>query len=149
MAQRETKKMIAAIGNRTTTCQIVLIGVGKFEALARRASMTLAGMVLVSALMVRFQWSSDAFVVAYVIVYGAGSLFHAECLYSLIRSLRRRAARAWPSENIEASENAKVGTVETWEGRMWRPMCQMRAARRLQNCLKPVIVSVGAGGNYW
>ena len=25
----------------------------------------------------------------------------------------------------------------------------MRAARRLQNCLKPVIVSVGARGNHW
>ncbi len=36
--------------------------------------MTLAGMVLISTLMVLFQWSSDAFIVAYVIVYGAGSL---------------------------------------------------------------------------
>ena len=90
-----------------TTCQIVLIGVGRFEALARRASVTLAGMVLISTLMVLFQWSGDAFIVAYVIVYGAGSLLYAECLLSLIRSLRRRAAC------VQRGENAEIGTVET------------------------------------
>jgi hypothetical protein len=55
--------------------------------------MTLASMVLISTLMALFQWSSDAFV-AYVIVYAAGSLLDAECLYFLIRSLRSRTARA-------------------------------------------------------
>ncbi len=86
-----------------TTCQIVLIGIGRFEELARRASMTLAGMALISTLMVLFQWSSDAFIVAYVIVYGAGSLLYAECLSSLVRSLRSRTARA--------RDTAEGGTV--------------------------------------
>jgi O-antigen/teichoic acid export membrane protein len=86
-----------------TTCQIVLIGVGKFEELARRASMTFAGMVFISTLMVLFHWSIDAFIVAYVVVYGAGSLLYAECLYSLSRSLRSKKPR----------EHARVGTVET------------------------------------
>lgn len=71
-----------------TTCQIVLIGVGKFEELARRAGITFAGMVLISALMMFFHWSMDAFMIGYVIVYGAGSLLYAECLYSLRQSLR-------------------------------------------------------------
>jgi O-antigen/teichoic acid export membrane protein len=71
-----------------TTCQIVLIGVGKFEELARRAGITFAGMVLISALMMLFHWSMDAFMISYVIVYGAGSLLYAECLYSLSQSLR-------------------------------------------------------------
>jgi O-antigen/teichoic acid export membrane protein len=86
-----------------TTCQIVLIGVGKFEELARRASITLAGMVFISTLMVLFHWSIDAFIVAYVVVYGTGSLLYAECLYSLSRSLRSKNSR----------EDARVGTVET------------------------------------
>jgi O-antigen/teichoic acid export membrane protein len=86
-----------------TTCQIVLIGVGKFEELARRASITLAGMVFISTLMVLFHWSIDAFIVAYVVVYGAGSLLYAECLYSLSRALRSKNSR----------ENARIGTVET------------------------------------
>jgi O-antigen/teichoic acid export membrane protein len=86
-----------------TTCQIVLIGVGKFEELARRASITLASMVLISTLMVLFHWSIDAFIVAYVVVYGAGSLLYAECLYSLSRALRSKNSR----------ENARIGTVET------------------------------------
>lgn len=64
---------------------VVWIGIGRLEELARRASITLAGMVLISTLMVLFQWSSDAFTVAYVIVYGAGSLLYAECLSSLVR----------------------------------------------------------------
>jgi hypothetical protein len=38
-----------------TTCQIVLIGVGRFEELARRASMTPAGTVLISTLMMLLQ----------------------------------------------------------------------------------------------
>jgi O-antigen/teichoic acid export membrane protein len=76
-----------------TTCQIVLIGVGKFEELARRAGITLTGMVLISAPMVLFHWSIDAFMIGYVIVYGAGSLLYAECFYSLSRSLRSRAQR--------------------------------------------------------
>jgi O-antigen/teichoic acid export membrane protein len=73
-----------------TTCAIVLIGVGKFEALARRACVTLAGMVLISALMVLFHWSTDAFIVAYVVVYGAGSLLYAECLYFNLIVFKRR-----------------------------------------------------------
>ena len=73
-----------------TTSQIVLIGVGKFEELSRRAWITLTGMLLITALMVLFHWSIDAFIVAYVIVYGAGSLLYAECLYSSIRSLQNR-----------------------------------------------------------
>lgn len=71
-----------------TTCQIVLIGAGKFDELARRAGVTLVGMALISALMVQFQWSTDAFIVAYVTVYGFGSLLYAECFYRLVRSLR-------------------------------------------------------------
>jgi O-antigen/teichoic acid export membrane protein len=86
-----------------TICQIVLIGVGKFEELARRSCITLAGMAAISTLMVLFSWSIDAFVVAYVIVYGAGSLLYAECFYSLIRSLRSR----------NSQENARVGSGET------------------------------------
>lgn len=86
-----------------TTCQIVLIGVGKFGELARRASLTLAGMVVISTLMVLFHWSIDAFILAYVIVYGAGSLLYAECLYSLSRSLR--------NEKLQA--NAQVETAGT------------------------------------
>jgi O-antigen/teichoic acid export membrane protein len=77
-----------------TTCAIVLIGVGKFEALARRACVTLAGMVLISALMVLFHWSIDAFIVAYVVVYGVGSLLYAEFLYSLNRSFWNKTARS-------------------------------------------------------
>lgn len=86
-----------------TTSQIVLIGVGKFEELSRRAWLTLMGMLLISMLMVLCHWSIDAFLVAYVIVYGAGSLLYAECLYSLSRSLRNRTSQ----------ENAQIGTVET------------------------------------
>jgi O-antigen/teichoic acid export membrane protein len=82
-----------------TSCAIVLIGVGKFEALARRAAITLAGMVLISALMILFHWSVDAFIVAYVAVYGGGALLYAECLYSLNRSLR--------------DQNAQTSKVET------------------------------------
>jgi O-antigen/teichoic acid export membrane protein len=89
-----------------TTCQIVLIGAGKFGQLARRSCITLAGMVLISVLMVVFHWSIDAFIVAYVIVYGAGSLLNAECLYSLSRSLRRKTAHA------NSRENSRVGTIE-------------------------------------
>lgn len=70
-----------------TTSAIVLIGVGKFEALAGRATITLAGMVLISALMILFHWSVDTFIVAYVAVYGGGALLYAECLYSLNKSL--------------------------------------------------------------
>ncbi len=84
-----------------TTCQIVLIGVGKFEELSRRAGITLAGMVLISTLMVLFHWSGDTFTVAYVIVYGAGSLLYAECLYSSIRSL----------QTGKLGESARVGTA--------------------------------------
>jgi hypothetical protein len=84
-----------------TTCTIVLIGVGKFEALARRACVTLAGMALISTLMVLFHWSIDTFIVAYVVVYGVGSLLYAECWYSLNRSL-------W-------NKNGQVGTVGTVE----------------------------------
>jgi hypothetical protein len=71
-----------------TTCQVVLIGVGKFEELARRAGVTFSGMVLISALTMFFHWSMDAFMISYVIVYGTGSLLYAQCLYSLTRSLR-------------------------------------------------------------
>lgn len=91
------------------TCQIVLIGVGRFEELARRASTTLAGMALISTLMVLFQWSSDTFIVAYVIVYGAGSLLYAECLYSMIRSLRRRTAHVKPNEAMIRRVGADTG----------------------------------------
>jgi O-antigen/teichoic acid export membrane protein len=70
-----------------TTCSIVLIGVGKFEALASRACVTLAGMLLISTLMVLFHWSIDIFIVSYVVVYGLGALLYAECWYSLNRSL--------------------------------------------------------------
>ena len=90
-----------------TTCQIVLIGVGKFEELARRASVALSGMVLVSTLMVLFHWSMDAFIVSYVIVYGAGALLYGECLYSLNRSLRSKDLRE------PAQKNTQVATVET------------------------------------
>jgi hypothetical protein len=48
--------------------------------------------VLISAPMVFFHWSIDAFVIGYVIVYGTGSLLYAECLYSLSRSLRSQAS---------------------------------------------------------
>jgi O-antigen/teichoic acid export membrane protein len=90
-----------------TTCQIVLIGVGKFEDLARRASITFAGMVLISTLMVLFHLSIDAFIVAYVIVFGSGSLLYAECLYALSRSLRKKA-------RYESSrKNTQIGAVET------------------------------------
>ena len=73
-----------------TTCQIVLIGVGKFEELARRASITFTGMILISAAMVLFHWSLDAFMIGYVIIYGAGSVLYAECLYALVQSLRSK-----------------------------------------------------------
>ncbi|MBR1156016.1 hypothetical protein [Bradyrhizobium sp. JYMT SZCCT0428] len=84
-----------------TTCAFVLVGAGKFEALARRASITLAGMALISALMFLFHWSIDTFIVAYVCVYGAGALLYAECLYSLSRSL-------W----LKSSQAFKMGTVQ-------------------------------------
>lgn len=89
-----------------TTCQIALIGVGRFEELARRACITFAGMALISTLTVLFHWSSDAFIVAYVIVYGAGSLLYAECLYSLSRSLPR-------SGREKSRGKSQIGTVET------------------------------------
>lgn len=81
-----------------TTCSIALIGVGQFEALSRRACVTFAGMVLISTLMVLFHWSIDAFIVAYVVVYGMGALLCAECWYALSRSLR--------------SPTIQIGTVE-------------------------------------
>ena len=90
-----------------TTCQIVLIGVGKFEELARRSYITLAGMVFISTPAVLFHWSNDTFVIGYVIVYGAGSLLYAECLYSLYRSLRNIGL------HLHSPEAGKVGTVET------------------------------------
>jgi O-antigen/teichoic acid export membrane protein len=90
-----------------TTCQIVLIGVGKFEELARRSYITLAGMALISTPAVLFHWSMDTFVVGYVIVYGAGSLLYAECFYSLNRSLRSGLSHR------RSREAGKVGTVET------------------------------------
>ncbi|MGJ5031918.1 hypothetical protein ACQR1I_34135 [Bradyrhizobium sp. HKCCYLS2038] len=71
-----------------TTCQIVLIGIGKFEALARRSCLTFAVMVVISTLMVLFDWTTDRFIVAYVIVYGAGSLLYARALYVVVRALR-------------------------------------------------------------
>ncbi|HET7886753.1 MAG TPA: hypothetical protein VFL62_11045 [Bradyrhizobium sp.] len=89
-----------------TTCQIVLIGTGKFEELARRAGITFAGMVLISVSMALFHWSIDAFIVAYVIVYGAGSLLYAECFYSLNRSLRSRVLQ-------RHSKDVETGAVET------------------------------------
>jgi O-antigen/teichoic acid export membrane protein len=89
-----------------TTCQIVLIGVGKFAELARRACITLAGMAVISALMVLFHWSIDVFIVAYVIVYGAGSLLYAECLYSFSRSLQSKHGHG------DSRENTQVETVE-------------------------------------
>jgi O-antigen/teichoic acid export membrane protein len=89
-----------------TTCQIVLIGVGKFDELSRRACITLAGMAMISTLMVLFQWSSDTFTVAYVIVYGAGSLLYAECLYSSIRSLQGRN----PQEHARIETASVAGT---------------------------------------
>jgi O-antigen/teichoic acid export membrane protein len=82
-----------------TTCSIVLIGVGQFEALARRACVTFAGMVLISTLMVLFHWSVDTFIIAYVAAYGVGALLSAECWYSLNRSLRAKICQ--------------IGTVET------------------------------------
>jgi O-antigen/teichoic acid export membrane protein len=89
-----------------TTCQIVLIGVGKFEELARRSGLTLAGMILISTLMVLFHWTIDTFIVGYVIVYGAGSLLYAECLYALARSLRSSNAHK------NSPEKLQVGTGE-------------------------------------
>jgi O-antigen/teichoic acid export membrane protein len=89
-----------------TTSQIVLIGVGKFEELARRSCITLASMVLISTLTALLHWSIDAFIIAYVIVYGAGSLLYAECLYSLSRSLRSANA---PNNS---RDNLQVGTGE-------------------------------------
>ena len=89
-----------------TTCAIVLIGVGKFEELARRACITLAGMVLVSALMVIFHWNLDTFIGAYVVVYGAGSLLYAECLYSLSRSLQNKNPK-------KSSHEVQAVTAET------------------------------------
>ncbi|MBR1227528.1 MULTISPECIES: hypothetical protein [unclassified Bradyrhizobium] len=77
------------------TCAYVLVGAGKFEALARRANITLAGMVLISALMFLFHWSIDTFIVAYVFVYGVGALLFAECLYSLSRSLWEKSSHAF------------------------------------------------------
>ena len=91
-----------------TTCQIVLIGVGKFEELARRSYITLVGMLLISALMVLFHWRIDTFVIGYVIVYGAGSLLYAECLSALSRSLGNQAS----SRQI-ARGTAGAGTAET------------------------------------
>jgi O-antigen/teichoic acid export membrane protein len=88
-----------------TTCQIILIGVGKFEELARRASITLAGMALIGTLMILFQWKMDTFIVSYVIVYGAGSLLYGECLYSLMNSLRSRTSHQ------RSPEDVKVGPV--------------------------------------
>ncbi|MBR1231869.1 hypothetical protein [Bradyrhizobium sp. AUGA SZCCT0182] len=78
-----------------TTCAFVLVGAGKFEALARRANITLAGMVLISALMFLFHWSIDTFIVAYVCVYGGGALLYAACLYSLSRSLWEKSSHAF------------------------------------------------------
>lgn len=89
-----------------TTCQIVLIGVGRFGELARRSCLTLGGMVLVSTLMVLLHWTIDTFIVAYVIVYGAGSVLYAECLYSLSSSLRNKSARE------KSPEELQVGTGE-------------------------------------
>jgi O-antigen/teichoic acid export membrane protein len=85
-----------------TTCQIVLIGVGKFGELALRSCLTLGGMVLVSVLMVLFHWPNDTFVVGYVIVYGAGSLLYTECLYSLYRSLRARHGHDVVRQELQA-----------------------------------------------
>jgi len=73
-----------------TTCQIVLIGVGKFEELAWRSCLTMAGMVVASVLMIVLHWTADTFIVAYVIVYGEGSLLYAQTLHSVSRALRRR-----------------------------------------------------------
>ena len=85
-----------------TTCQIVLIGVGKFAELARRSCLTLAGMGVVSTLMAVLHWSTDVFIVAYVVVYGAGSLLYAECLYSLHRDLRRRTVHEVSGQTLQA-----------------------------------------------
>lgn len=76
-----------------TTCQIPLIGAGKFEELARRASITFTGMVLITATTALFHWSMDAFMIGYVIVYGMGSLLYAQCFYSLSNSLRTQGKR--------------------------------------------------------
>ena len=78
-----------------TTCAFVLVGAGRFEALARRASITLAGMALISALMFLFHWNVDTFIVAYVCVYGGGALLYAACLYSLSRSLWEKSSHAF------------------------------------------------------
>jgi O-antigen/teichoic acid export membrane protein len=91
-----------------TTCQIVLIGAGRFSDLARRAGITLAGMILISVSTVLFHWSIDAFMVGYVIVYGAGSLLYAECFYALSRSLRRQASRKYSTNSAGVG-----GAVET------------------------------------
>jgi O-antigen/teichoic acid export membrane protein len=95
-----------------TTCQIVLIGVGKFEELARRSYITLAGMMSISVPMVIFHWSIDTFVIGYVIVYGSGSLLYAECLYSLGQSLRSLAGHR------NSREAAGAGAAKTWNARL-------------------------------
>lgn len=112
-----------------TTCQIVLIGIGKFEELSRRACITLAGMVLISTLTVLFQWSSDSFIVGYVIVYGAGSLLYAECLYSLGRSLRGRTSAMQPEES--AAEVCLAHSADEVLAREPMPKASRKAATKL------------------
>jgi hypothetical protein len=85
-----------------TTCQIVLIGVGKFAELARRACLTLIGMGVISTLMALHHWNTDAFIVGYVVVYGAGSLLYGECLYSLHKELQRRTAHEMSRQTLRA-----------------------------------------------
>ncbi|CAL78476.1 hypothetical protein; putative membrane protein, putative permease of the major facilitator superfamily (COG0477) [Bradyrhizobium sp. ORS 278] len=85
-----------------TTCQIVLIGIGRFEELARRSCLTLAVMVVISVLMVVLNWTTDTFIVAYVVAYGVGSLLYAQTLYSVIRALHR------PLETTKMQERARL-----------------------------------------
>jgi hypothetical protein len=94
-----------------TTCQIVLIGVGKFEELARRSCVTLAGMAVISVLSVMSHWSIDAFISAYVVVYGAGSLLYAERLFALGRSLKALRSGNAGVAQADAGERSQVRTV--------------------------------------
>jgi O-antigen/teichoic acid export membrane protein len=75
-----------------TTCAVVLIGVGRIEMLARRSTVTFAGMLLLSGLTMMFHWDIDRFIIGYTVVFSLGVLLHAQALAALVRSLPQRPA---------------------------------------------------------
>ncbi|MBR1155596.1 hypothetical protein, partial [Bradyrhizobium sp. JYMT SZCCT0428] len=101
-----------------TTCAFVLVGARKFEALARRASITLAGMALISVLMFLFHGNIDTFIVAYVCVYGGGALLYAACLYSLSRCGKGTLTPSrWERKSAMEMRQSAVAPEASQEGR--------------------------------